>query len=419
MRRLIALAVAALALSACTPNLVGIPAGGAGDPTRPSAAVKNVTFFYQDQPASSAQRIGHPRDIVYGAHNNDVTPGSADQVAFAHSVGSLAYRYVQFTWFPAAGPWNGTSDAQRQGMSFCNLTDANDGDGIQHPGVEWDYADANERAFVDAMLSWTARIKALGYDGVFVDVGGRSTAGPGSSWVSSCTTQAVTPGARQRDAWYHLLALVKAQGLHVAANLGNQNGGSPAIDWVLHEYAAHPLENYCTDAVGGRPTFEQSVAVLAREPANVVEMAKARCPLSDPHRRQQEEYVWALAKLSANPVALNAGTDFCGVAPGTTDCNRTGLNGELTDLALGAPIDAGPICLARDAQGCMWTRRFTLGAVVVSAVGAPNRTATLALGVGGCRRVSALDGNNQAGGSCVTSIPVATGVRASHVYLYH
>ena len=104
-------------------------------------------------------------------------------------------------------------------------------------------------------------------------------------------------------------------------------------------------------------------------------MAKARLPIGHPNRLRQEEYVWALAKLSGSPVVLNTGYDFCNTPWGTTDCNRTGLAPALTDLRLGSPIDAAPYPAACNGSSCMWVRRFFKGMVVVSAYGSPTRSA--------------------------------------------
>jgi hypothetical protein len=149
-------------------------------------------------------------------------------------------------------------------------------------------------------------------------------------------------------------------------------------------------------------------------------MAKARLPETSPNRAKQDEYVWAIAKLSGQPVTLNAGFDFCGVPAGTTDCNRTGLNNSLTDLTLGNPVDAVPYQARCDPRGCLWVRRFQQGMVVASAYGTPTRSATVPLGVSGCRHVTAFNGGTQGAGKCITTLNVQTGAtsRWGRVYLY-
>ena len=151
-----------------------------------------------------------------------------------------------------------------------------------------------------------------------------------------------------------------------------------AFEWILHEGQGHPKENYQGDAawlLPKLPPFDH----LANRAVNdarygkgqVVQMAKARLPIGHPNRLRQEEYVWALAKLSASPVVLNTGYDFCGIGWGTTDCNRTGLSPALTDVRLGTPIDSAPYPAVCNGTSCMWVRRFQQGLVVVSAYGTP------------------------------------------------
>jgi hypothetical protein len=444
-------AVVALALPAASGGAAVLPPAYSGPPT---VGPENVTFLYPTLPATAAAgqlaNIGHPRDLVYGTTNDALVPGTADEPAYAHALGAQAYKYAQFTWFPAASrSWMGSTVTQRADWVLCKwgrtpLTDATDGDGTSRGNLTWSYADANERGFVNAVLAWTAQLKALGYDGVFVDVGGRATRGPFWRLTSSCTEDPVVPGARSSDAWFNLLMKVKAQGLRVAAmNIGAPSDVDPftrrdpadpmrlktdvrSLDWILHENAARPVENYPggieATATYGTP-FETLAARIGSDAIHgdgrVIEMAKARLPIDDPDRYRQEEYTWSLAKLSGGPVVLNTGYDFCGVPAGTSDCNRTGLSGALTDIRLGTPIDSAPYAAACDRSGCMWVRRFRRGLVVVSAYGTPKRIARIPLGTTGCRHVWAFQGSRQAGGACVSTLTVGTASpRWSHVYRY-
>ncbi len=387
---------------------------------------------------------------MFGTKNTAIVPGSADEPVYAHSIGARAIKYVQVTWFPTlSNRWLGTTAAQRADWGLCKrattpLTDATDGHGPVHDPVDWTYADPNERSYVDAVLGWTARLKALGYDGVFVDGAGRALHGPAWNVVSSCPTDPVIPGAASSNAFARLLLAIEAQGLQVAAiNIGAPTAADPfarsdplhasrvktdltSLGWILHENAARPTENYpgVVKAARSYGTPFDALAIRLRNDARsgrskVVEMAKARLPLDDPSRSRQEKYVWALAKLAGGPVALNTGFDFCGVPAGTSDCNRTGLSRRLTDLRLGTPVDSAPYPLDCAGASCMWVRRFQRGLVVVSAYGTPRRVTTIPLGTSGCRRVSAFDGGPQAKGACVSSVAVQTGTPAwGRIYLY-
>jgi hypothetical protein len=453
--RLVAAAtVVAAAVVAAPPSTSS--AGAATIPPRYTGPAisgpENVTFLYHSLADTAAagrlDSIGHPRDLVFGNTNTATVPGTADEAAYAHEIGARAFKYVQFSMFPLIYPsWSGISREQRGEWALCKDSDAalhdhEDGDGTSHGSVPWAYADANEQGYVDAILAWTAQLKALGYDGIFVDVGGRAIRGPYWNLTSTCTDDPVTPGAKSADAWFALLMRIKAQGLALGVNMGaptadpltRPDPANPAkvktdvraFDWILHEGQGHPKENYKGDAawlVPKLPPFDHLAnravndARLAK--GQVVEMAKARLPIGHPNRLRQEEYVWSLAKLSGGPVVLNTGYDFCGVAWGTTDCNRTGFSASLTDLRLGTPIDAAPYAAACNGSSCMWVRRFQQGLVVVSAYGTPKRAAAIPLGTAGCRKVTAFQGGRQAKGLCVSSFRVETSAaRWSHIYLY-
>ena len=432
------------------------PAGAAPIPPRytgpPVTGPENVTFLYHSLAETAAagqlDSIGHPRDLVFGNSNTAVVPGTADEPAYAHEIGARAFKYMQFSMFPLIYPtWSGITREQRAGWTLCKssnaaLHDHEDGDGTSHGSVPWAYADTNEQGYVDAILAWTAQLKALGYDGIFVDVGGRSIRGPYWNLTSTCTSDPVTPGRKSADAWFSLLMRIKAQGLKLGVNMGaptadpltrpDPNNPSKvktdvrAFEWILHEGQGHPKENYQGDAawlLPKLPPFDH-LANRAVDDARfgqgqVVQMAKARLPIGHPNRLRQEEYVWSLAKLSASPVVLNTGFDFCGVGWGTTDCNRTGLSPALTDRRLGTPIDSAPYPAACNGASCMWVRRFQQGLVVVSAYGTPKRAAAIPLGTAGCRKVTAFQGGRQAKGLCVNSFRVETSAsRWSHAYLY-
>jgi hypothetical protein len=418
----------------------------------PITGPENVTFLYHSLAEATAAgqlpNIGHPRDLVFGNENTASVAGTADEPEYAHSIGARAFKYLQFSMFPTIFPsWSGMTQTQRASWAMCQtgneiLLDHEDGDGTNHGSVPWAYADTNEQGYVDAVLAWTAQVKALGYDGIFVDVGGRSIRGPYWNVASSCTEDPITPGAKSADAWFAMLMKIKAQGLRLGVNMGaptadpltRPDTGNPAkvktdvraFEWILHEGAGHPKENYKGDAAWLLPLLPgfDSLASRAANDAlygkgQVVEMAKARLPFGHPNRVRQEEYVWSLAKLAGGPVVLNTGYDFCGVEWGTTDCNRTGLSPALTDLRLGSPIDAAPYPAACNGSSCMWVRRFFKGMVVVSAYGSPKRSAAVPLGTAKCRRVTAFQGGAQAKSACLTSLRVETGPgRWSHVYLY-
>lgn len=438
--------------SAAAAPVVKLPPRYTGTPI---TGPENITFLYHSLADATAAgqlpNIGHPRDLVFGNENTAVVPGTAEEVAYAHSIGARAFKYMQFSMFPMVNAtWSGITLEQRESWAMCQsgfgiLHDHEDGDGTSHGSVPWAYADTNEKGYVDAILAWTQQLKNLGYDGIFIDVGGRSIRGPYWNVASSCTDDPIVAKnkhPKSSDTWFAMLMKVKAQNLKLGVNMGaptadpltRPDTSNPAkvktdvraFDWILHEGQGHPKENYKGDAawlLPVLPPFDN----LAKRAVNdglyakgqVVEMAKARLPIGHPNRLRQEEYVWALAKLAGGPVVLNTGYDFCNTTWGTTDCNRTGLVPALTDLRLGSPIDAAPYPAVCNGTSCMWVRRFFKGMVVVSSYGTPRRGATIPLGTAKCRRVTAFQGGAQAKAACVTSLRVETGPgRWSHVYLY-
>jgi hypothetical protein len=448
--------IVGLLATACVPRAPQLPAGGSTGHApyggSPITGPENVTFLYhsvaETEAAGQLDALGHPRDIVFLTPNRATFPGDPAEVALAHGRGAKAIKYLELTLFPDTGDWLGTTQTQRAAWMLCKsgttpLSDAGDGDGSDHGSVPWSYSDANELGFVNAVLGWTSQLRTMGYDGVFIDAGGRAVRGPYFDVASSCTDQPVKAGARSADAWFSMLMAVKAQGLLVSANMGAPTADpltrpdptNPskvktdvrAFAWILHENAGHPSENYAGDAPSVKvqlAPFERLAGQMSNDAlfarGQVVEMAKSRLPLDDPNRARQDEYVWALAKLSGAPVVLNTGFDFCGVPWGTTDCNRTGLSPALTDVRLGSPIDAQPYKASCDSKGCLWVRRYRNGLVAASAYGTATRSTTVSLGTSGCRHVAAWKGGQQAGGKCVTSVSVQTGpnLRWAHVYLY-
>lgn len=442
----------ALVLSACIPPRMPpvMPPDGGGGPAKPAAPTQpeNVTFLYHTIDEATAAKqlygVGRPRDLVYGTKNGTTTPGTRQEVTVAHQRGALAYKYLNLTLFPDRGPWYGTNEVQRANWKLCRTGKVGlpDEPGGDHGSVPWSYSDLNERDLANAILAWTGRLKAMGYDGVFIDGGGRAKSGPHYRIASTCTEKPVKAGERSANAWFALLMRIKAQGLRVGVNMGSATADpltrpdptNPArnltdvraFEWILHENQGHPKENYpgAAPAVHAQlSTFDKLAARAVNDAkygkGQVVEMAKARLPIGHPDRSRQERYVWALAKLAGGPVVLNTGFGFCGVQWGTTNCSRTGLAPDLVNIRLGAPIDPAPTSTACQGTSCMWIRRFQHGMVVVSAHGTPRRQTTVALGTNGCRRVREFRGGDQAGGTCVTSLRVTTDSSGwAHIYQY-
>jgi len=465
MGRIVAVALAAM-LTACTPiwPIPGRPSPvpGPPGPGRPAPrAPENVAFVYHpfSEMRTRLHLIGRPRDIVWAQFPSQEPDPPA--VAWSHRIGARAFAYAQFTWFPetdqaGVGPWMGMTVEDRLRWRLCDakgrpLSDADDGDGLQHPGRRWWYLDANERGLVEAMVAHAARFRAVGYDGLWVDVTGRGFNGPFAGVRSGCTETPVQRGVDAASALVQLLRTIRGRtGLRIAINFNGIPGDplarldprtrqpvrdlAPVVDWALHENGAHPKEvpiGSTHPAIRALlPTFDRlawrahDVAQHYPGQGRVVVMAKPRLPLgSTPAellaRRRQERYLWALGKLYGGPVVVNTGWDFCAGFPRAVNCNRTGLAPDLVNLRLGRPLDRTPTPLRCTGPSCLWVRRFEFGMVAVSAYGTPPRAAVVPLGVPGCRRVAAHGGGRVEGGRCVTFLTVRTGdPEWGHIYLY-
>ncbi len=404
-RRRIGRAVLALTVVALAVPAAATAAGAA--PAR-----ENATFLYQSITPQALTTIGTPKLMVLT---------DTASAAEARATGALAYKYVQFNWFPTTGAWNGTTADQRSQWRLCGPSGAPLGDGTSSSRFLW-YADFNERGFVNAMLAFALRMKQRGFEGLFIDVSGRALLGPRSKTLSTCTSDPVTPKLRSSDAYVALLRRVKALGLRVAINYPSPfddpllrpastgaktvNDLRPILDFVLHENAASVDLTPFPDLI----TRLRADAQLSG--GKVVEMAKSQRAPDSPGKSDNERSVWALAKLSGQPVVLNTGNDLCdgaGRVPG--GCLRMGLAPDLVDLKLGAALD--PLPRATDCNtrtgSCAWYRRFESGFVVYDpALDAKVRKVTLALtGDGSCRQVNEVRGRNITNGKCVRSLAVS------------
>ncbi len=311
--------VIALATAGCTITSVQ-PLAGPGP--------ENVTFAYDCTPVAVPVRAVITGDCPLAAR-----PGPQ-------------FRYLQFTWAPVDGEWYGTTPTQRAPW-YQPVTDATDGDGLQHTdGRTWQYLDPSRATFQNWAVAYVESIRARGFDGVFIDVGGRALEGP----------------ARKPTSYVALLsriARVLPIGLNYTASgdpLHSSSGLALPVSWVLHENATADLGLIVRDA--------------AAPNGRIVAMGKSLSAIGSPGKATEMTYQWALAKVSGQPVAINTGTDQCGgigTVGGNNGCNRMGQPSELTGTRLGA---AGHIAFS----GTTITRTFANGTVRVDLA---TRTATV------------------------------------------
>jgi hypothetical protein len=344
---LVAAAVAAVA----SLTLGAGPAVAALDPTR-----ENAVFWYQGNERS--ERWARASRVVSLQADPDLI----------HANGSEAWKYGQISWFPDARPsWNGTTPAQRTPWRLCRA-DAPDGvpDLTMHAPELWWWADYNERGYSDAMVAWANSVKAEGWDGLFFDTVGYTFNGPERNTVSTCTSDPIVPGIRQRNAYVNLARRIHEEtGLGIALN-------NPPVD-VVDAHLGTWLEWYLRENAGNTTyppeTLYKNVIEDSRHPfTRVVGMGKSPLAPSAPGKRQEELYAFGRAKLSGQMAVVNTGDDQCpGGAPGAF-CLRMGVPTDLVGLRLG-PVN-GPLrlqsCDDPASKRCVYLRRFEKGFVAVN-----------------------------------------------------
>lgn len=422
-------ATAVVALAATAPRTTTPPAGAA-PPAR-----ENVAFWYQPIHAHTDLRpLGHPAVVV---HFDPRVRARTEQLAAARihqATGGAAYRYVQLYYLPAGRRSLGLRVGRHPHWAFCTSGATPATDTVDKPAAErWTLVDANERAVVTAFRAELARLRAWGWDGIFLDLAHRAFTEGTWDTTSTCPHRPVVPGRTEADAYAALVGIARSAGLQVMVNAGAPTGlpvplrpdpADPACragdwprchglddvaraaTWILHEGASNQSDD--TD-------WSTDVAALAadevadRRPtgARVVAFGAYRGDGVDPG--PATVFQWAVMKLFAVPAALGTGTDRCGTpigAPTDPGCNRGALApAALVDTRLGPPLDPAPLrrdC-APDGAHCLWVRRYRDGLVALDNGTRPVRAAGIPVTAdGGCVRL--VDAVTGAAGRCVTTV---------------
>ena len=181
-------------------TVASTPAGAALDPSR-----ENAVFWYQ----------ANNRPDHWGQASRVVSLQASPNVI--HANGSEAWKYGQISWFPDARR-RGTAARRASGRRGACAAPARPfgvPDTEMHPNELWFWADYNEQGFSDAMVAWAQSVKAEGWDGMFFDTVGYTFNGPERNTVSTCTTDPIVPGIKQRDAYVNL-----ARRIHDETGLG-------------------------------------------------------------------------------------------------------------------------------------------------------------------------------------------------------
>lgn len=398
----------------------------------PSVQPENVAFYYQGiRNVADVSKLGKVKIVVAGNQNG---PTAAQAI---HRTGAEAYRYVQTYWFPVGKAYDDLDIGQHRDWAYCKSggqplvgrTDAQ--------GRAWWYLDMNERAVHEHFAALFQKLKAAGWDGVFFDRGQVALTGiepqPAGIWdrSSTCTQQAVDPGATMSDAYVGMEGVAAEAGLQLMVNFG----GSPFdplvpmrpdprdracqredwsqcshlddawqhATWVADEAIAHPQDQQWNNDYQANQQNEQN----PQHGGQVVGLITTGT-LGGEHSRAGVYFEWARVKLFAIPLAVGTGDSGCAKVAAGAVCNRQAAYPELAGLVLGKPLSKTPTSRACDAGSqsrCVWTRQYSNGMSVVNVRPGSASGLQLELGTGSCRYVRDVEsGKALAANRCVTQV---------------
>jgi hypothetical protein len=406
---------------------------------------ENVAFYYQQiRRDANLTRLGTVRTVVAGIQND-----GAGAAARIHETGAQAYRYVQSYWFPDDRVFDGLDIRAHRDWAYCADGDEPKPGRTDATGAVWWFLDVNERPVHQYFLDKFRALKAEGWDGVFLDRGYASLTGFDTAnygvWdkSSTCTQQPVERGATFADAYVGLMTVARAAGIPVMMNYGvspfdaqtplrpdprdescikRDFAGCPTLDdawdattFVLDEAISHPKDKYWKEDFAANLANEQD----ATHPGRVVGLLTTAT--IGEQTRKNVYYGWSRVKLFSIPLGVNTGDRGCAAAKGAP-CNRHALYPELADVTFGAPLTTIPAsaqCSAGSDIRCVWSRPYQQGMALVNASPRPRTTATMPLGVEGCRYVLDVFTNRPlAGNRCVTAVSVELGPWEGHPLQY-
>jgi hypothetical protein len=385
--------------------------------TTVAGAPENTSFYYLPiTDVAQMQRLGPVRLVVAGPQN--AGDGGAAAAAAIHAVGAKAYVYQQTYWAPLGRMYQGFRIGQNEDWAFC-LDGETPVEVPRENDEQWVFIDMNEREVQEYLNGRFAALKAQGWDGIFFDRGGVALAGYAQQpqiWnkESTCTQDPVRPGATFSDTWIDASGLVKSAGLDLIVNYGlspfdprgpmrpdprspdcvDRSSKCPVLDdgwkyptWVSDEAVAHPrddnwdidyqsnLQNEQHPEHGGQVLGLITVGTLGGDKS-----------------RENVFFQWARVKLFDIPLAVAVWDreKACPGVPVDEPCNTLLTYPELTSVQVGDPIEARPRserCAGNRPPRCVWSRRYTEGAMVANVQNRTISAYTLKLGTDGCRWV--------------------------------
>jgi hypothetical protein len=431
---IVALTVLSVIAAACSG---GSSKGSSGTTSTPAQAEapgrENVTFYYQQiHPGRDLTRLGKVK-LVVAAPQTD----GKQAAELIKSTGAKAYRYIQTYWLPASGYSDDPGATEESDWHFCSEGDRPTVGRTDRQGRDWYFYDMNERASLEHLKARLQIVKAEGWDGVFFDRGFAALTGLDDPsvknvWdqVSTCTTDPVKKGATFADAYVGATREAHKAGLEMMMNYGispfdhstplrpdskdeacrqRDYEQCPKLDdvwkglnWVLDEGISHPTDVAFLGDYETNLTIERE-ATKGRKTVGLLTTGSL-----GENNRVNVYFEWSKVKLFDIPLAVNTGEGGC-QGQTVSVCNRARLYPELANVAFGTPLAAAPVkrsCQAHSKINCLWVRRYSNGMSVVN-VSDGSVTATLDLGVDGCRVVTSVYARGPlAGGACVKKVPV-------------
>lgn len=198
-------------------------------------------FRYEPVSAIDVTSIAEDERVVIGPQ--DSAAEDAEAVARVHALNGRVFRYVQFYWSPLNRPYQSIDIAARPDWQLCFTGATPATDDTVHT-TTWAYLDMNERAARNEYTRYLRSLTALGYDGVFIDMGGTALH---DQRRSTCTSDPVVPGRTIAESYLGIMRQARSVGLAVYLNAGRATelpsvAYDVGLDAVLDE--AHVPSDY-------------------------------------------------------------------------------------------------------------------------------------------------------------------------------
>ncbi len=384
--------------------------------------------------------IGKPRLVITRHQNSDAKEQFA--VEKIHQTGALAYRYVQYFWFPdnRMDPDTDIVISDHMDWVYCRQGDT-PLFGVRFEGNVSYFLDLNERAAQQNMVAFYDKVmNTWGYDGVFVDIGRGARSGranisppdpppdlliPGDP--STCTEDPIVPGRSFADSYIETITQAKIIGLKTILNYDRAyvpRKKLPAdwydyLDWTLDESVNNINcdNDKCWQEKCERgdkcwkEIYESNQDAELDGQGKTIQLIKEDIKDANGNPSTDKNDVYfrsSRARLFSSPIAVNS--------------LNPRLYPELTSAILSGAFVAGPFsstCNNISAGECLWGRRYSSGLVLVNNTDQEKTVNRLGLGTQSCKIIKDLYTNQTLNdGRCVTFLTEIIPARQGRIYTY-